>query len=142
MNRSEITTVLSRAETCEVEALAETIRRKYEIEMIKPPKKTLVMVKVRESVKRSLFYLGELLACECMVSVAGTHGVSVTAGDDFRKAIAAAIIDGAVTANLDEAPQLLAQLRLLREKQERERARMNGELLKSKVNFKVMGGEE
>ena len=85
MNRREMTAVLAGASSEEVKAAAAGIRDKYEIQILKQPQKTLVMVKVRESVKKSLFYLGEVLAPECMVTVNGAKGASVMAGDAFEK---------------------------------------------------------
>ena len=94
MNRREMSAILAGASAEEVRAAAEGIRDKYEIQILKQPQKTLVMVKVRESVKKSLFYLGEVLATECMVTVNGAKGASVMTGDNFEKCINAAVIDG------------------------------------------------
>lgn len=78
----------------------------------KEPQKTLVMVKVRESIKNSLFYLGEVLATECMVTVNGVKGMSVIAGDQFDKAINIAVIDGYLNGNASSA-DILEQIAAL-----------------------------
>ena len=67
MNRREVTAVLAGASAKDVTAIADKIKERCEIRILKQPQKTLVMVKVRESVKKSLFYLGEVLATECKV---------------------------------------------------------------------------
>lgn len=141
MTKKEISAILSRASKEEVEAIAEPWKETEQIEIIKQPQKTLVMVKVRESVGQSLFYLGEVLATECMVTVNGMKGFSVMAGDDFDKSLSAAIVDGLLN-NKDEdskREKVMQDIVKLEKKQQAGRARMNAEILKSKVNFNVMG---
>ena len=139
MNRRELSAILAGATAQEVEAAAQEIKDTCEIQILKQPQKTLVMVKVRESVKKSLFYLGEILAPECMVTVNGKKGASVMAGDDFDKCISAAVIDGFLNDETQDHSRVLEQIRKLGEKQKREREKLNRQLRKSKVNFNVMG---
>lgn len=140
MTKKEISCILSRASREEVAVLAEQVKKDHEIQMVKPPQKTLVMVKARESVKQSLFYLGEVLAAECMVTVDGIRGVSVLAGDDFEKTTDVAVIDGYMNLKKDcGCSEMEEYLKELAEKQSMERGKLNRELLKSKVNFNVMG---
>ena len=139
MNRRELSAILAGATAQEVEAAAQEIKDTCEIQILKQPQKTLVMVKVRESVKKSLFYLGEIRATECMVTVNGKKGASVMAGDDFDKCISAAVIDGFLNDETQDHSRVLEQIRKLGEKQKREREKLNRQLRKSKVNFNVMG---
>lgn len=139
MNRRELSAILAGATAQEVEAAAQEIKDTCEIQILKQPQKTLVMVKVRESVKKSLFYLGEILATECMVTVNGKKGANVMAGDDFDKCISAAVIDGFLNDETQDHSRVLEQIRKLGEKQKREREKLNRQLRKSKVNFNVMG---
>lgn len=139
MNRRELSAILAGATAQEVEAAAQEIKDTCEIQILKQPQKTLVMVKVRESVKKSLFYLGEILATECMVTVNGKKGASVMAGDDFDKCISAAVIDGFLNDETQDHSRVLEQIRKLGEKQKREREKLNRQLRKSEVNFNVMG---
>ena len=139
MKKREISAILSGASMEEVEEIAKKIEEDCDVEILKEPQKTLVMVKVRESIKRSLFYLGELLATECMVVVNGKKGCSVIAGDDDKKCLGVAVIDAAYNAGLDEKYNLTKSISVLKEKQEKERAKLNAQILKSKVNFNVMG---
>lgn len=139
MTKREISAVLARASKEEVEAIAEEIKKSCEIQIIKEPQKTLVMVKARESIQKSLFYLGEVLASECMVLVDGCKGMNVMAGDDFEKNLCAAIIDGYLNGQKKNQDTVLKQVELLGTKQALVRAKMNREIQKSKVNFNVMG---
>lgn len=138
MSKRKLSAILAGASKDELVVIADQIKSDNNIKILKAPQKTLVMVKVRESVKNSLFYLGEVLATECMVTVDGAKGVSVIAGDDFEKAIAAAIIDGYLNGER-EKEDVLRQIDELEKKQQKSREAINRQLRKSKVNFNVMG---
>lgn len=138
MLKRKLSAILAGASKDELAVIANQIKSANNIKILKEPQKTLVMVKVRESVKNSLFYLGEVLATECMVTVDVTKGVSVIAGDDFEKAIAAAIIDGFLNGEW-EKKDILRQIDELGEEQNKSREEINRQLRKSKVNFNVMG---
>ncbi len=140
MNRRERSAILAAASSDEVKHIAQAIQERHDIQILKEPQKTLVMVKVRESVKRSLFYLGEVLATESMVVVDGAKGASVIAGADFEKCIAAAVIDGYFNLHQAEGKDAIVQEILkLKTAQEQARETLNRELRRSQVNFNVMG---
>lgn len=139
MTKKEISSILSQASTAEVAVIAQPLKARYKTGIIKGPIKSLVMVQVRESIKRSLFYLGEVLVTECIVDMEGTSGASVVKGDCFDKALDMAIIDAAMNKQVEECEDITARLSALHEKQKKSRARRNGEILKSRVNFNVMG---
>lgn len=138
MSKRKLSAVLAEASKEELAAIADQIKQDSKVKILKEPQKTLVMVKVRESVKNSLFYLGEILATECMVTVDGIKGASVIAGDDFEKATAAAVIDGFLNGKKDKEA-VLKQIDELGQKQQSARREMNSQIRKSKVNFNVMG---
>lgn len=139
MQKKEMSAILARASKEELDEIAARIGAECKVEILKEPQKTLVMVKARESIQRSLFYLGEVLATECIVIVNGTKGCSVIAGDAADQCLSAAIIDAAVNAGLDETYGISENLHRLKAQQEKKRAKLNAEILKSKVNFNVMG---
>ena len=141
MTKREISVILAGASQKEVIEIAGPMKENCEIQIMKPPQKTLVMVKARETVKRSLFYLGEVLATECMVLVDGVKGAAVLAGDDFDKVTAAAVIDGFLNLpdKKAEKQQVLGQIQELGRQQAAARADLNRAHRKSKVNFNVMG---
>lgn len=140
MNRRERSAILAAAPKDAVTRIAQKIQDEQTVQMLKAPQKTLVMVKVRESVGQSLFYLGEVLATECMVVVGGAKGASVMAGDDFDKCTAAAVIDGYF--NLEAAAhkdEIDTEIAALGQAQKEARAATNRALRRSQVNFNVMG---
>lgn len=138
MTKKEVSSILTKASLSEVETIVKSIKDKSDIKIIKPPQKTLIMVKVREPVKQSLFYLGEVLATECMVMIDEVRGASVIAGDDFEKAIQIAVIDGFLNKK-EDVESIEKQVQELGQLQEKEREKLNGAIMKSKVNFSVMG---
>ncbi len=138
MTKHEMSAILAKASQSELGEIAEQIKAGSEIQILKEPKKTLVMVKARESVKNSLFYLGEVLATECMVTVDGAKGISVIAGDDFKKAVSAAIIDGYLNGSKNKET-VIEKIQQLGRQQKKGREQLNRQIRKSKVNFNVMG---
>ena len=96
------------------------------------------MIKMREPVGASLFYLGEVLCTECMVELNNTKGLCVIIGDDFEKALNCAIIDAAVNACVKETDKIFTELESLAQSQQNSRKHMNGEIMKSRVNFSTM----
>lgn len=61
-------------------------------------------------------------------------------GDDFDKALNCAVIDAAINANVKELDEIFAEIGRLDEAQRRARRKLNGEIMKSRVNFSTMGG--
>lgn len=100
MNKKQLFKVLNFADRAEVIAIGNKFKEKHEVETLKNPQKTLVMLKVRESAKNSLFYAGEALASECMVSIKGVRGFAATLGDDLEKVYSMAIIDAAINSGM------------------------------------------
>ena len=56
-----------------VKELARPIVEQHQVAVIRKPAKTLVMVRMRETVAKAEFYLGELLAAEAMVELEGVR---------------------------------------------------------------------
>ena len=142
MDKNRLFKILARAKTCEVTELGFIIEKKYPISVIKKPQKVLAMIKIRESVRDSDFYLGELLSCEAMVEIEGKKGIGVTMGDDYTKVLSMAIIDAADNAKLPEyEAKIIPALLLLEEKQTAQIEKENGMYLKTMVNFSSMDSE-
>ena len=138
MSVKEYTHILSMASAEEVEKIAAPLKREYRIRVVKEPQKTLTMIKMREPVGASLFYLGEVLCTECMVELNDTKGFSVIIGDDFEKALDCSVIDAAINACVKETDTIFTELENLERSQLDSRKHMNGEIIKSKVNFSTM----
>ena len=102
MNRRKRTEILIRGSKELAKNLAKEIKEKYEIKTIDEPNNGLVMIKMRETAKKQLFYLGEVLVTEAKIQINGHLGMGIVAGDEEELAINLAIIDGAYKADLKE----------------------------------------
>lgn len=140
MNKKELFRIMSKSPRASILELAEAVRSRHEIRIVKQPAKTLVMLKMRETVAGGEFYLGELLACEAMVELDGKRGFALTAGDDFDKVLAMAVIDSAFNAGTAETGELLEQLAVLGKRIALEERKEWGASLKSRVQFNTMEG--
>ena len=124
-----------------VKELARPIVEQHQVAVIRKPAKTLVMVRMRETVAKAEFYLGELLAAEAMAELEGTKGFSLLMGDDLDKAFSAAVLDALRRSGLPqwEAVRLALEQEEKRQQQEerREICRHNA----SRVQFNTLDVE-
>ena len=95
MEKKRLFQILSRAQRSDVIRLGKMLQQQYPVTIVKKPEKSLTMIRMREPVKNSLFYLGEAIITEAVVSLGDTVGTAVTMGDDFEKTLHMAIIDAA-----------------------------------------------
>lgn len=138
MKRRRRTEILINGSQKLAETLAQTITEHYDVKVIQEPENGLVMMKVRETSKKSLFYPGEVLVTECKVQINDTIGIGIVTGEHPELSRHLAIIDAAYEANLPETKgwgQLLEQ-----EEQNimKTKAAENKSILKTKVNFETM----
>ncbi|RCW69684.1 phosphonate C-P lyase system protein PhnG [Saliterribacillus persicus] len=138
MKRKQRTEILIQDGGSLANKLAETITTKYNYLEIIKPQYGLTMVKMRETAKKSLFYVGEVLITEAKIEINQTIGIGLVIGMEKKMAKSLAIIDAAYRASLPETKNWDVYL-LQREKQITElRAKEQAGLLKSKVNFETM----
>ena len=140
MDKKRLFKIMARATSKEVEKLSEKIKknRNNNIVIVKEPGKTLTMIKMREPVKNSLFYLGEVIVSEAVVELNKTKGIGVVMGDDFDKALNMAIIDAAVNKGIFEDIDILNEWE---EKQQQKEEKENAMHLKTMVSFSSMHTE-
>lgn len=138
MEKRRLFKIMSKADRDAVIKMADKIREKHELVVIKEPEKALAMIKMREPVKESLFYLGEVIVTEATVSVDGVSGTAVAMGDDFEKTLSMAVVDAAYNQGCFEDESVLLALeeeQIIREEKE------NGMFMKTMVNFHSMDSE-
>ena len=109
MEKKRLFQILSRAQRNDVIRLGERIQQQYPVTIVKKPEKSLTMIRMREPVKNSLFYLGEAIITEAVVSLGDTVGTAVTMGDDFEKTLHMAIIDAAENKGVFTQEDLLLE---------------------------------
>ena len=134
MDKKEFSRILLRASRKEVIGMAEEAENNHRVTLLKEPAKTMVMLRV----KQSIFYLGEMLASHCVVEVDGVQGAAVMAGDDFEKVRCAAILDAVHTGRMKEAKELEGKIRRLGRKQQKKRETEAAVIRGTKVDFHVM----
>jgi alpha-D-ribose 1-methylphosphonate 5-triphosphate synthase subunit PhnG len=132
MDKKRLSRILAKAESSVVAELAEKIKRRHSIVMVKEPNKTLAMVKMREPVRESLFYIGEVMVCEAVVELDGTKGIAVAMGDDFEKTLNMAILDAACNKGVFPDEGLLVELENAQVEREQKENAMH---LKTMVRF-------
>ncbi len=139
MEKKRFFRILGKASRQQVSALAAPYKEKQRITVIKEPAKSLAMIRMREPVKESLFYLGEVIVCEASVLLGQTKGTAVTMGDDFEKVMDMAVLDAAVNAGIFQGEDALL---ILEAAQTAETEKENALYLNTMVSFTAMDAEE
>lgn len=138
MEKKRLFRILSRAERSDVIRLGQELQQQYSVTIVKKPEKSLTMIRMREPVKKSLFYLGEAIITEAVVTLEGTVGTAVTMGDDFEKTLCMAVIDAAENRGVFAHNDLLLEWE---QAQQRRIAQENAMFQKTKVDFHSMDSE-
>ena len=141
MNKKELFRIMAAADSSMLRELAQPLAAKYGVSIVKEPAKTLAMIKLREPVQNSLFYLGEALVCDIVVELGGTKGPAVVLGDDFDKVSAMAVIDAAFNKKVAETAELTTVLERLAARRQKELELENGLYAKTIVDFQSMDQE-
>lgn len=138
MEKRRLFRILAKAEEKVVEQYANEIKNGHEVVIIKKPEKALAMIKMREPVKESLFYLGEVMITEAVVELEGKKGIAVMMGDAYERVLDMAVIDAAINADVfTHMEELLVLEKEQREQEEKE----NAMFMKTKVDFHSMDSE-
>lgn len=138
MNRRERTRILIESRNNIAEKIADEIRQKYKVNIIQAPENGLTMVKVRETAKKQLFYLGEVIITEAKCSMDGVIGIGIVANDDEDLVLSLAIIDAAYNKGIEEIERYDKMLEEEKIDIERYEEEINQEILKTKVDFSTM----
>ena len=138
MEKKRLFQILSRAERSDVIRLGQELQQQYPVTIVKKPEKSLTMIRMREPVKKSLFYLGEAIIMEAVVTLEDTVGTAVTMGDDFEKTLYMAVIDAAENRGVFARNDLLLEWE---QAQQRRIAQENAMFQKTKVDFHSMDSE-
>lgn len=138
MNRKRRMQILIDGDRTLAARLAKQIEEKYSIEMMMEPQHALTMIKMRETAKQSLFYLGEVLVTECKVKLQDVVGIGVVVGDEYDFSYQLAVIDAAFTAKVQEVNQWIFMLEDAAREMEKKQGEKRMIINKTKVNFETM----
>ena len=138
MNRRRRTKILIDGSPHLARKLASEIEQIYDVHVVTEPHHALTMIKMRETAKKTLFYLGEVLITETKVQIGQSIGIGIVVGDEEALSYQLAVIDAAYEADLVETKNWTA----LFEEEEQHiceiREKREANLLKTKVNFEMM----
>ena len=98
MNRRKRTKILIDGSRNFTRELVSEIERNYDIHVLTEPQHALTMIKMRETAKKSLFYLGEVLVTETKVQINNAFGIGIVVGDEEEFSYQLAVIDAAYEA--------------------------------------------
>ena len=118
--------------------LAAEVRAVHDVIELEAPNNGLVMIRMRETARKSVFYLGELLVTEAKVQIGGTIGLGIIAGDAHEAALDLAVIDAAWNARLPETQGWISLLEAEEARLGSEQAREETRLLETRVRFETM----
>lgn len=138
MKRRRRTEILIQGEPTLAEQLAKSITANYNIQEIIAPRYGLTMIKMRESAKSTLFYMGEVLITEAKIEVENNIGIGIIVGMEDALARNLAIIDAAYKANLPETVTWKETLLLAEDEIKKSRAKKQEKLFETKVDFQTM----
>ncbi len=138
MNRKRRTEILINGSKDLSRTLAAQIEGKYDVKIVEEPNNGLVMIKMREGSKKSLFYLGEVLVTEAKVQIEGQLGIGIVKGIDLDLAYWLAVVDAAYNADLEEIESWEKILEEEEIKINNEVVKLQSKVLMTKVNFETM----
>lgn len=138
MKRRRRTGILIQGNPNLARKFAEEIKNKYSFREISAPSYGLTMMKMRETAKNSLFYIGEVLVTEAKVEINQEIGIGLVIGMKDELATQLAMIDAAYKAKLPETENWKNEL--LEEERAIKQAKINkqAEVLQTKVDFETM----
>lgn len=138
MKRRRRTEILIQGDPALANSLAKSITTTYDFQEIIAPRYGLTMIKMQETAKNSLFYMGEVLITEAKVEINSCIGIGIVIGMKDELARDLAIIDAAYKANLPEIEAWEAELLQVEKQIKHKRAKEQVKLLETKVDFQTM----
>lgn len=104
---------LAQADAVPLHTLAEAVltdAAAFPVTVVTHPRPGVLMLRLREPVRGTVFNAGEVLVTEAAVSLGGVPGYAMRLGREPETALAAAILDAAVAAGHPLSPQITALL--------------------------------
>ncbi len=140
MERRVRTRILVEGQPTVLNQIAREVEQKHDVALVKEPTEELVMLRVRESARRSLFYLGEALMTSCVVRIGDTYGYGMVMGEDHDKAFDLAVVDAAYTLDPAACEEAGWDALLIQSDEhiQAEKRKHNEALLRTQVDFSTM----
>ena len=138
MNRRRRTAILIDGSQSFAKDLAREIERNYAIQTLSEPQHALTMIKLRETAKNSLFYLGEVLVTETKVQINNQLGIGIVVGNEEELSYELAVIDAAYLGELEETENWTLLFEEEEKRIHKNKVKREKSILKTKVDFEMM----
>ncbi|MFO7888584.1 MAG: phosphonate C-P lyase system protein PhnG [Eubacteriales bacterium] len=141
MNRKQRTKILVNSDLDFLQKISDLIKENHIVKDIESPNKGLVMMKMRESAQKHLFYIGEILVTESKVMIDDNIGLGILQGANLKKAYHLAVIDAAYNSNIKELEEINSLIiKKGKEIKKKDQIKVN-KILETKVNFETLDEE-
>jgi alpha-D-ribose 1-methylphosphonate 5-triphosphate synthase subunit PhnG len=140
-SRKRRTEILAASQVKDLKKMAKLVEERHVVEVLEKPNSGLIMVKMRESAQKHLFYLGEVFVTECKVTINDVIGLGVIRGAHLKKAYFMAVIDAAYNAELAVSSKLEKMLNGLEKEVNLQKTKDVARILKTKVDFETLDEE-
>jgi len=141
MNRKRRTKILIEGNISLVKPIIDNLKKEKNIVTVEEPNTGLVMVKMRDSAKKQLFYLGEVLVTEAKVKIDNCIGLGIVKGKEKDLAYDLAIIDALAKNNFSGNQELKNRIFEMEVDLEEKRKKEIAILSKTKVDFETVDEE-
>jgi alpha-D-ribose 1-methylphosphonate 5-triphosphate synthase subunit PhnG len=141
MTRKERTEILAICGLETLKNLSMVITKTHTVKILEEPSGGLVMIKMRESAMKHLFYLGEVFVTECKVMIDEVIGLGIIQGSHPQKAYHLAIIDAAYNSELEAVNKLDHMIQEIGEHHREKEKKVVANVLKTKVDFITLDEE-
>ena len=133
---------LAAADQGKVAALAERIRARATVEPLAPSREGLMLMQLRDSVAGAPFHVGEVPMARVHLRLATSEGAveggAVLMSDDLALVTRLAVLDAALAADLEEAPEIEALIAEGRAARAETQARRGLVLDRTRVDFQLL----
>jgi alpha-D-ribose 1-methylphosphonate 5-triphosphate synthase subunit PhnG len=124
-----------------LEKLVFNLEPKFEIKLAKAPSICMTMIEAEDSVEHQPFFLGEAITTECQILVNKQIGYGICLGDEPLRSYCIAFIDAVLQLNGEETHEIEAFIEEHSKLISASRKMEYNQILKTKVDFKIMEQE-
>jgi len=141
MQRKRRTTILVNADLEFLAAFAAEVTRSVEVFTVMPAQAGLVMVRMRETARESVFFPGEVLVTQAQVRIGSTLGTGLIQGREPERALQLAILDAAWNSGLALVQTWTARLEAEEARQLQLRNEKARQIARTLVDFQSLDQE-
>ncbi|MFQ5904751.1 MAG: phosphonate C-P lyase system protein PhnG [Candidatus Binatia bacterium] len=140
MDRKKRFEILAQADSATLLPIADEILRAIEVDVLKKPETSLVMLRALDSVTGRPFNVGEVFVTECEVRLGNHVGYSLIMGEEVERALAAAVIDVALESGQGSASSIEESLWQEEQHLQTNRKEEIALIGRTRVNFEIVKG--